>query len=164
MYARDNGEFATPIGTVALSAVGETLTAVRLIAGKPGQKPHSAVLIEAARQIAAWFAGDRRDFDLKLAPARTVRGQTLRDAIVAIGYGETIGYGALAAQIGSGARAIGQACARNPFPLIVPCHRVLAAHGALGAYSAGDGPATKAWLIAHERQVVRAGPISQPAS
>ena len=60
-------------------------------------------------------------------------------------------YGALAQETGSAARAIGQACARNPFPILVPCHRVLGAGGVLGAYSAGEGPHTKSRLLDLER-------------
>ena len=75
----------------------------------------------------------------------------LRQAIVDIAYGTTASYGALAKAIGSSPRAIGQACARNPFPIIVPCHRILGAGGALGAYSAGEGPITKSRLLDHER-------------
>ena len=63
-------------------------------------------------------------------------------------------YCALSRRLSSGARALGQACARNPFPIVVPCHRVLNADGTLGAYSGGDGPATKHRLLAHEQQVL----------
>ncbi|WP_244624418.1 methylated-DNA--[protein]-cysteine S-methyltransferase [Sphingomonas sp. So64.6b] len=69
----------------------------------------------------------------------------MRDAMVAIPFGGTTSYGMLS-------RSIGPACARKPFPIVVPCHRVLNADGALGAYSAGDGPATKQWLLDHERR------------
>ena len=58
---------------------------------------------------------------------------------------------ALAPVCAASARAVGRACADNPFPIVVPCHRVLPTGGALGFYSAGDGPATKAWLLRHER-------------
>ena len=89
-------------------------------------------------------------FDLPLAPAATMRGEVLRQAMVNIGFGDTASYGELAARIGSSARALGQACARNPFPIVVPCHRVLQAGGVLGSYSAGEGPVTKRWLLRHE--------------
>lgn len=101
-------------------------------------------------QLNAYFAGRLTHFDLSLAPARTSRGAVLRDAIVAVGHGATASYGELAHAVGSSARAVGQACARNPFPLVVPCHRVLQAGGVLGPYSAGAGPATKRWLLAFE--------------
>ena len=150
MYAREQGGIATPIGPVTLVAEGDCLTAVRIGGDRPAS-PTASVLVAACRQFEEWFAGERQDFDLPLARAATPRGQALRDAMVAVGYGDTISYGGLARNAGSSARAIGQACARNPFPIIVPCHRVLAAGGVLGAYSAGDGPETKSWLLRHEQ-------------
>jgi methylated-DNA-[protein]-cysteine S-methyltransferase len=101
-------------------------------------------------QIQDWFAGKRKDFDLPLAPLSTPRGEALRAGIAAIVYGETLTYGELAARIGSAARAVGQACRRNPFPIIIPCHRVTSA-GPQEFYSGGEGPRTKAWLIAFEQ-------------
>lgn len=109
----------------------------------------------AAEQIAQWFAGERQDFDVPLTPAPTPRGDTLRQGLVAVGFGETLSYGALAQRLGSSARAIGQLCARNPFPLIVPCHRIVGSGGALGHYSAGEGPTTKFWLLDHERRFAK---------
>ena len=91
-----------------------------------------------------------------MVPLAGPRGEALRAGIAAVGYGETLSYGALARTIGSGARAVGQACARNPYPLVIPCHRILAAGGALGAYSASDGPATKQWLLDHETRTAKA--------
>jgi len=93
-------------------------------------------------------------FTLALAPAATPRGRALRDGMVAIPYGDTASYGDLARRLGSAPRAVGQACARNPFPIVVPCHRVLGAGGALGHYSAGDGAATKRWLLDHESRII----------
>ena len=69
--------------------------------------------------------------------------------MIGISHGEALSYGALARLAQSGPRAIGQACARNPLPIIVPCHRVLGSNG-LGHYSGGDGVTTKRWLLAHE--------------
>jgi methylated-DNA-[protein]-cysteine S-methyltransferase len=76
----------------------------------------------------------------------------VRAGLIAVGYGETLSYGALARALGSSPRAIGQLCARNPFPIVVPCHRVLGEGGRLGNYSGGDGPKTKSWLLEHERR------------
>ena len=98
----------------------------------------------------AYFAGRLERFDISLAPAASLRGQALREAMCAIPFGRTMSYGALARSAKSGARAIGQACARNPFPIVVPCHRVTGAGGTLGHYSAGESTATKQWLLAHE--------------
>lgn len=155
MYARDEAVIATPVGNIRLTSDGEALTSIKIGSNLPLSAPGSDVLRSAVYQMDQWFDGVLADFDLPLAPAATPRGAALRTAIAAIGYGETQSYGALARQIGSGARAIGQACARNPFPIVIPCHRVLASGGALGAYSAGDGPATKQWLLDHEQRHAR---------
>ena len=92
----------------------------------------------------------RTRFDLPLAAPSTPRGAAHRDGIAAIGFGETASYGMVARAIGSGPRAVGQACRRNPFPLIVPCHRIVGAGGSIGHYSAGAGLATKRWLLEFE--------------
>jgi methylated-DNA-[protein]-cysteine S-methyltransferase len=153
MYAQDEAVIATPIGAVRITGDDRAITRVAIDRDAAPAAGHAEAVRAAAEQLAQWFAGKRTRFDLPLAPAATARGQALRDAMVAIGFGETMSYGALARIAGSSPRAIGQACARNPFPIVVPCHRVLAAGGALGAYSAGDGPATKQWLLDHERRV-----------
>lgn len=152
MYARDTARIATPVGMVTL--IGDDGALHSITIGRDGD-PIAATtkpVREAEAQLRAWFAGALATFDLALSPVASVRGQALRDAMIAIPYGETLSYGALAKRAGSSARAIGQACARNPFPIVVPCHRVLNASGSLGAYSAGDGPVTKDWLLAFERR------------
>jgi methylated-DNA-[protein]-cysteine S-methyltransferase len=159
MYARDRAVIATPVGSIVLTAAGEQLESVHLQADDSAvQPPTTALLKEAVAQLKAWFAGQLTEFALPLVPAETLRGNDLRNAIAAIGYGRTKSYGDLAAETGSSARAVGQACARNPFPIIVPCHRVLAAGGRRGAYSAGDGPRTKQWLLDHEHRNLKGWP------
>jgi methylated-DNA-[protein]-cysteine S-methyltransferase len=148
----DQACITTPIGGIRLCGDGKRLTAIQITRDAIAVDPQSAIMQEAVRQIVEWFAGTRRWFDLPLAPTTTPRGAVLRAAIADIGYGDTLGYGTLARHIGSSARAIGQTCARNPFPIVIPCHRVLAAGNVLGAYSAGDGPATKKWLLDHEQR------------
>jgi methylated-DNA-[protein]-cysteine S-methyltransferase len=151
MYARDHALIATPIGPIRIEG-GETVSAIR-IGGEGARIPGSApAVIAAAEQLERWFAGELKAFDLALEPAGTPRGMELRDGLIAVGYGETLSYGALARLLGSAPRAIGQLCARNPFPIVVPCHRILGSGGALGHYSAGEGPKTKSWLLDHERR------------
>ena len=145
---------ATPIGIVTLSADDVLLTGVQIdpTDNGPTHIPAGHALLEAAAvQLQDWFIGKRKHFDLPLTPLTTPRGEALRCAIAAIGYGETITYGTLATRIGLAARAVGQACQRNPFPIIIPCHRVTSA-GNREFYSGGDGPRTKAWLIAFEQE------------
>lgn len=152
MYARDHAVIATPIGPIRVEGDEARLVAVRIGGDEAPSRGAAAAVRRAAEQLAQWFAGERRDFDLPLEPAATPRGEELRQAMIAIGYGDTLSYGALARVTGSSPRAIGQLCARNPFPIVVPCHRVLASGGRLGHYSGGDGPKTKSWLLDHERR------------
>lgn len=152
MYARDHGVIATPIDPVRVEGDEERLISVRIGEGAPSPG-NTAAVRSAIEQLAAWFAGERRDFDLPLQPLPTPRGEELRQAMIGIGYGETLSYGELARRTGSSARAIGQICSNNPFPILVPCHRVLADGGRLGNYSGGDGPKTKSWLLEHERRL-----------
>ena len=77
-------------------------------------------------------------------------------ALRAIPPGETRGYGDLARALGTAARAVGGANGANPIPIIIPCHRVVGAGGALGGYSGGEGPATKRYLLDLERRMMRA--------
>ncbi len=152
MSTRDTAAFATPIGRVEVTGDEAQLYGIRIGPRDSATRHGVADTVRQAReQIEQWFAGERTGFDLALAPAANPRGAALRDGIVAVGYGETASYGALARLLASSPRAVGQACARNPFPLVVPCHRVLATER-LGAYSAGDGPLTKQWLLDHEQR------------
>jgi methylated-DNA-[protein]-cysteine S-methyltransferase len=105
------------------------------------------LLAEAVRQLDAYFDGELKDFDLPLDPHGTAFQKKLWKALQAIPYGETLTYGQLAAKIDSGPRAIGGACGRNPIPIIIPCHRVLASNGKMGGYSGLDGPDTKKILL-----------------
>lgn len=142
----------SPFGTISIESDGERLTAIRIggAAPPPGSRDDPLVR-EAMAQLAAFLDRRLTRFDLPLAPATTSRGQAHRIAITEIGHGQTASYGDIARAIGSSPRAVGQACRRNPYPIVVPCHRVLGAHQALGNYSAGDGIVTKRWLLEHER-------------
>lgn len=151
MYARDTARIATPIGWVEVTGDETQVERIAILTEGAPARATAAAVAQAADQLQAFFAGERRTFDVALAPAATPRGHALREAIVAVGYGETLSYGRIAALAASSARAVGQACARNPLPLLVPCHRVLAT-GGLGHYSAGAGLTTKQWLLAYERR------------
>lgn len=145
---------ASPVGAIELTTDGTVLTSLTI---RPEIQPDTApsahpVLDEATAQIADYFAGKRQNFDLPLAPLKSERGSVLRDGIAAIPYGETLSYGALANILESAPRAIGQACRRNPFPIIIPCHRVISAVGSAEHYSGGDGVNTKKWLNAFEQK------------
>ncbi|HEU0012448.1 MAG TPA: methylated-DNA--[protein]-cysteine S-methyltransferase [Longimicrobium sp.] len=109
-----------------------------------------------AEQLREYFAGKRRDFDLPLAPGGTAFQNEVWNALRTIPFGETWSYRRLAEAVGrpQAPRAVGQANARNPIPVIIPCHRVLAAGGGLGGYmgswEGGPGIEIKRWLLRHE--------------
>ena len=137
-----------PLGPVTVREFDGRIAAIDFAAASE-QRP-TALLRAAAQQLAEYFAGDRTVFDLPLAAPASPFQQQMRDAMMAIPYGETRTYGELAALLGSNPRAVGQACGGNPIPIVVPCHRVLAAGGRIGGYSAGKGRDTKRWLLGHE--------------
>ena len=114
----------------------------------PDQTP--TPLLEGAReQLYAYFDGELRTFDLPMRPAGTTYRRTVWNALCTIPYGETRTYLDIARQAGGSARSVGQANGHNPIPLIIPCHRVVAARH-LGGFSGGEGLETKRWLLALE--------------
>ncbi|MAF96167.1 MAG: cysteine methyltransferase [Rhodospirillaceae bacterium] len=123
-------------------------------AGTPDPSSPSPLLEEARRQLDAYFDGRLKAFDLPLHPAgsafrRAVWGQMLR-----IPYGRTRTYGDIADALMSAPRAVGGACAANPIPIIVPCHRVVSADGRMIGYSGGQGIETKIQLLKLEGYLV----------
>lgn len=158
-----SGIVSTPVGALHVTSDGGAITRVswRAHAATPADEGHDALLIEAIRQLDAYFAGDLRHFDLPVdlgdqsESTRAVLG-TLYETV---GYGEAITYGELAARADSTvpARGIGAIMGANPLPIIVPCHRVLASDG-LGGYSGGtpgQGLVTKRWLLEFEGSLPR---------
>src|SRR5690606_15387258 len=92
---------------------------------------------------------------LPLAPAGTAFQRSVWSHMVRIPHGRTETYAGLARALGSGPRAVGMACAANPIPILIPCHRVVAAGGALHGYSGGEGLATKQHLLELEGALAR---------
>ena len=98
-----------------------------------------ALLATAAQQILEYFAGQRRAFTLPLNPGGTPFQQRVWQALQEIPYGHVISYKQLAQRIGqpTALRAVGGANHRNPLPIVIPCHRVIAADGSLGGFGGG---------------------------
>lgn len=140
-------QLETPIGTVLLTSDGAALTGILLGAERPGpdaarngRRDDDAVPFAAARaQLAAYFRGERTEFDLPLAPDGTPFQQRVWAELRKIPYGATLSYGELARRVGrpNGARAVGLANGRNPLPIVIPCHRVIGADGSLVGYGGG---------------------------
>ncbi len=97
------------------------------------------LLRETARQLDDWCAGRRRDFTLPLAPQGTPFQRAVWRGLCEIGHGQRLGYGELAARLGrpQASRAVGAATGRNPISLVIPCHRLVGAQGAMTGYAGG---------------------------
>ncbi len=147
----------SPLGPLRLVADGDELIGLYLpdqpapaAAGAPPTRSPTPVLARAAAQLAEYFAGERREVDLPLAPRGTGFQLRVWRELARIPYGETRSYGELARAIDrpAASRAVGAANGRNPLSIVVPCHRVIAGTGALTGYAGGI--AAKRWLLEHE--------------
>ncbi|MGW0596498.1 methylated-DNA--[protein]-cysteine S-methyltransferase [Streptomyces sp. NPDC002776] len=159
----------TDIGPLLLAATREGLVSVvfhatdavreraldRLtsrLGAEPVQAPGSPLLTEAIRQLTAYFAGERHDFELPLdwSLISGFHRQVLRELAAGVPYGSVVGYGDLAARAGQpgAAQAVGMAMGANPLPVVVPCHRVVESDGGIGGF--GGGLETKRKLLALE--------------
>lgn len=135
----------SPVGDLTISEDGGAV--VSLDWGWGALQTETPLLREAKRQLERYFDGGLEQFDLPLRPYGTSFRKQVWDAMLRIPYGSTQTYGKIAADVGSQARAVGGACGANPIPIIVPCHRILGANGALGGYSGEGGTETKAFLL-----------------
>ena len=154
---------ATSVGKLLLVANDEGLTTVQFETARyavpplddwvpvaRGEGPAKAIVLEARAQLEAYFAGRLSQFTLPLAGRGTPFQQRVWRELRSVPFGETVSYGDLARSIGAPAavRAVGGANARNPIPIIVPCHRVVGSTGSLTGF--GGGIDRKRWLLRHE--------------
>ncbi len=109
----------------------------------------TALLEEAAGQLAAYFDGSLKQFDLPLSPSGDQFQQDVCQVMLEIPYGETCTYGDIATRLDTYGQPVGQACGGNSIPIIIPCHRVLASNG-IGGYSGEGGIERKIALLKHE--------------
>ena len=138
----------SPLGTLTLVEQKGAITA--LVWGGKSVGTPTQLLIEAKRQLAAYFAGKRKFFELPLEPEGSILEQRVWALMAEIPYGETRSYGALAQELDLTAREVGVACARNRLPILLPCHRVIGADGDLHGYSGEGGIETKRKLLQME--------------
>jgi methylated-DNA-[protein]-cysteine S-methyltransferase len=143
----DSMQIQTPMGDMLLAATGKGLAGLWFV----GQKhfpdttawrinTQHPLLQQAAQQVLEYMAAQRQEFDVPLDLTQgTAFQQSVWRALLRIGRGHTLGYGALAAQINNpqAVRAVGAAVGRNPISIIVPCHRVVGADGSLTGYAGG---------------------------
>jgi methylated-DNA-[protein]-cysteine S-methyltransferase len=148
----------SPVGPLSLVSDGQALAALtfenhsKLIGPLAEAEPGSdAIVDEARRQLDAYFAGRLQRFNLPLAPRGTVFQERVWMALRDIPYGKTCSYGDIAAVVGApkAVRAVGGANGCNPISIIVPCHRVIGANGALTGF--GGGIDRKRYLLTHEQ-------------
>ena len=142
----------SPIGPLTLVEEDAALTELRFGNETQGLLPGDTPLLrEAAAQLAEYFSGRRRAFDLPLRPKGTPFQLRCWDALLQIPFGETRSYGQQAAMIGNpkACRAVGMANHHNPLPVLIPCHRVVGANGSLTGY--GGGLSIKKTLLQIER-------------
>lgn len=147
----------SPVGRLLLSGDEEGLRLINFQTGRHRESPDSTWRLDPPRfadvigQLEAYFAGELRSFNLRLAPEGTAFQIKVWKALRTIPYGETISYGELARRVGNvrASRAVGAANGRNPLPIVIPCHRVIGADGTMTGY--GGGVPIKEALLALER-------------
>jgi methylated-DNA-[protein]-cysteine S-methyltransferase len=122
---------------------------------QPGAEHMSTPMItDWLRQLIEYFDGQRRSFQMQLENDNlSTFAKNVHQELINVPYGQVVTYGELAVRAGSprAARAVGRVMSSNPFPLIVPCHRVVNTGGRIGNYSAAHGSTTKAWLLDFEK-------------
>lgn len=147
----------TPVGRLLVAGDDEGLRYVLFGDGREQVEPRAgwmedgAALSDALGQLAAYFSGTLRRFDVKLAPQGTAFQRRVWQELQTIPYGETRSYGELARLLGKpgASRAVGLANGANPISIVIPCHRVIGSNGTLTGY--GGGLKNKEWLLALER-------------
>ncbi len=153
MTTNDDALINTPFGAVAITVHGNQL-AIELLTKSPSQSNHQSahpLVALAYDQITQYLQQPTTQFNLPLNTHGTAFQQRVWQAIAAIPQGQTRTYGQIASQIGSGPRAVANACGANTLPLVIPCHRVVAQNG-LGGFMQGkqNGLLVKQWLLQHE--------------
>jgi methylated-DNA-[protein]-cysteine S-methyltransferase len=151
---RYDGVVSAPGFTLGVRLAGERIGEIEFLAADtPLKAPQSALAKRACEQLENYLRDPDALFDLPLEPRGTAYQRRVWNAIRAIPRGQTSTYGELARRLETNPRAVGQACGANPYPLVVPCHRVVGAGGIGGFAHARDGllVAIKHWLLRHEQ-------------
>lgn len=145
----------TPIGTLLIEGTRSSVTSVRIAPANTPTGKSCALLNQARRQLREYFRGRRAAFDLPLdLSLGTAFQRQVWQVVASVGLGETITYAEIARRVRrpTATRAVGRAVARNPFMIVIPCHRVLSSKGKLTGYA--GGLAAKEWLLKHEQAVL----------
>lgn len=145
---------SAPGFSLGIHCTEDEITGIEFLEPRAEVAPTSLLAMEAVRQLRAWLKDSRHTFSLPLAPQGTPFQRKVWAGIAAIPTGQTRQYGELAAAIGTGPRAVGNACGANHYPVVIPCHRVVAANHGLGGFARQRGGFlldVKRWLLDHER-------------
>jgi len=133
--------YESPIGFLEIIIDDEAVIEINILRNTPvvRQKSTHPLIKKTCIQLDQYFSGKRQSFDLPLSPKGTEFQQSVWKQLREISYGQTISYSQLAKAIGrpKACRAVGSANGKNPIPIIIPCHRVIASNGGLGGYSSG---------------------------
>lgn len=145
-------QLPVPFGLLGIRTAGGCLAEIAFLESGAPLAPRDRTAERAWAQLQAYFLDPEFRFELPLARAGTPFQRRVWGKIAAIGSGRTRSYGELARELDSAPRAVGQACGANPLPLVIPCHRVLAANGIGGFahHENGFHVSVKRWLLAHE--------------
>lgn len=146
---------AAPMCNLGARFTGDALTELDFLpAETPVSAPPDSRTRQLARELDAYWHDPGHTFDLLYVPRGTPFQLRVWHALMGIPPGRPSTYGALANRLGTAARAVGQACGANPLPILIPCHRVVAARGLGGFMHAASGMPldVKTWLLAHERR------------
>jgi methylated-DNA-[protein]-cysteine S-methyltransferase len=144
---------SAPTFAIGVCCNDDEITAIEYLEPRTEIAPKTPLAKEAVRQLRAWLKDPRFEFGLPLAPAGTHFQRKVWEQIAEIPAGQTKSYGEVAATIRSGPRAVGNACGANPYPIVVPCHRVVGANQGLGGFARQRGGFLldiKKWLLQHE--------------
>lgn len=145
---------ATPVGRIGIVVQDDALVDVNFLGQSTAlQAPRTDMARRACRQIRSYFSNPRHSFRIPLKLSGTPFQERVWRALQRIAVGKTLSYGALARKLDTSARAVGNACRANPVPIVVPCHRVVAANGLGGFMGKRSGLSLnrKQWLLEHER-------------
>lgn len=144
---------AAPGFCLGVQCNDDEITAIDFLEPRPEIAAGTPLAAEAVRQLQAYIADPKFAFGLPLRPAGTAFQRRVWEQISAIPAGRTDTYGQLAKNLKNAARAVGQACGANPYPVVIPCHRVVATGGGLGGFARERGGFlldVKHWLLTHE--------------
>lgn len=143
--------YTSPLGVIQITSTEEAITSASFV--ETGGEPSASippVLLQCARELEEYFSGNRKSFDVALAPMGTDFQKTVWNELVKIGFGNSCSYMSIAKKLNNpgAVRAVGLANGKNPIGVIIPCHRVIGEDGSLTGYAGGLW--RKKWLLDHE--------------